>query len=235
MKELKQQALDFVAQAKEMPGYTVAWENHSRNVARIAETIAEAVNEQVLKLGGTEEELLDTEIVFSAGLLHDIGRCVEEHAGLRHPILGYDFLKKKNLPILARVAMTHTYYGYHEIEREEFWEELDEVSNKFTQEYMEQVTIDDYDLLVQLADNMGHNLGVMTISDRFCDILVRHNIRFGGAHLRELYKIKQYFDKKTGVNIYELFRDEIIKTTMMEPNTSIGGLKDITDETEEKI
>jgi hypothetical protein len=57
----------------------------------------------------------------------------------------------------------------------------------------------------------------MTIEGRFADILVRHdNIRNAGAHLKELYKLKEYFDKKAGRNIYELFKDEIIRTTIGE-------------------
>jgi len=136
---------------------------------------------------------------------------------------------------LAQVSMTHTYYGYKQIERAEFWEELDSKSLEFTQDYMEGAEISDLDLLVQLADNMGHPMGVMTISDRFSDVLIRHGIRSAGDHLRELFRIKQYFDKKAGINIYELFRDEIIRTTMMEPNGMMREKQNVTDETEESL
>ena len=136
---------------------------------------------------------------------------------------------------LAQVSMTHTYYGYKQIERAEFWEELDPNSLEFTQAYMKGAEISDLDLLVQLADNMGHAMGVMTISDRFSDILIRHGIRSAGGHLRELFRIKQYFDKKAGINIYELFRDEIIRTTMMEPNGMMREKQNVTDETEESL
>ena len=50
-----------------------------------------------------------------------------------------------------------------------------------------------------------------------------------------LYNLKQYFDKKAGINIYELFRDEIIRTTMIEPNGIMRERQQITDETEEKL
>ena len=100
---------------------------------------------------------------------------------------------------------------------------------------MERVCISDLDLLIQLADHMGHSMGIMTVSDRFADILVRHGIRSAGDHLRELFRIKQYFDKKAGINIYELFRDEIIRTTMMEPNGVIGAKQNVTEETEDNL
>ena len=247
MSEIREKALRIFAQAKEMPGYSLSWEKHSLNVAKVAESITRVVIENGAKLRfakvtgeepGTDRELSDEEMMdmaFSAGLLHDIGRCVEVKVGLRHPILGYNLLTGEGLVELAQVSMTHTYYGYKQIERAEFWEELDPNSLEFTQAYMKGAEISDLDLLVQLADNMGHAMGVMTISDRFSDILIRHGIRSAGDHLRELYRIKQYFDKKAGINIYELFRDEIIRTTMMEPKGMMREKQNVTDETEESL
>lgn len=232
--KIREKALEIFLGAREMPGYDVSWENHSRNVARVAETVTLAVRkyqEEYLKLPCE----LGVDMAYAAGLLHDIGRVIEKKPGLRHPILGYEFLKSRGLEIPARISMTHTYYGYHEIDRTEFWEELDAVNTKFTREYMEKVRLSDVDLLIQLADHMGHNMGIMTVSDRFCDILSRHGIRMATDHIKELFRLKQYFDKKAGVNIYELFRDEIIRTTMMEPNEIIRGRQKVTDETEEKI
>ena len=131
--------------------------------------------------------------------------------------------------------MTHTYYGYEKIDRTEFWEELEEKDVEKTRGYMETVCLSDLDLLIQLGDHMGHSMGIMTVSDRFSDILVRHGIRSAGEHLKELFRIKRYFDKKAGINIYELFRDEIIRTTMMEPNGVIREKQNVTDETEENL
>lgn len=247
MSKIREKALRIFAQAKEMPGYSLSWERHSLNVAKITESITRAIIENGGSLNFTkladeyprvdevlsDEEMMD--MAFSAGLLHDIGRCVEIKVGLRHPILGYNLLMREGLSELAQVSMTHTYYGYKQIERAEFWEELDPESLDFTQDYMKVAEISDLDLLVQLADNMGHAMGVMTISDRFSDILIRHGIRSAGDHLRELFRIKQYFDKKAGINIYELFREEIIRTTMMEPNGVMREKQNVTDETEESL
>lgn len=247
MSEIREKALKIFVQAKEMPGYSLSWEKHSLNVAKVAESITRVVIENGAKLrftkvtreeSGADRGLSDeemTDMAFSAGLLHDIGRCVEAKVGLRHPILGYNLLTNEGLVELAQVSMTHTYYGYKQIERAEFWEELDPKSLEFTQNYMKRAEISDLDLLIQLADNMGHAMGVMTISDRFSDILIRHGIRSAGDHLRELFRIKQYFDKKAGINIYELFRDEIIRTTMMEPNGMMREKQNVTDETEESL
>jgi hypothetical protein len=59
--------------------------------------------------------------------------------------------------------------------------------------------------------------GVMTIDDRFCDILLRHPVSNPQGALKKLYEIKDYFDDKINGNIYELFRDEIIETAITEP------------------
>ena len=140
MSKIREKALRIFAQAKEMPGYSLSWEKHSLNVAKVAESITRVVIENGAKLRftkvtgeepGTDRELSDeemTDMAFSAGLLHDIGRCVEVKVGLRHPILGYNLLTNEGLVELAQASMTHTYYGYKQIERAEFWEELDSKS-----------------------------------------------------------------------------------------------------------
>lgn len=235
MSEIREKALEVFLRAKQMPGYSLSLEKHSQNVARIAETIAQVIEQKEDGSDKNNRKQFSADIAYAAGLLHDIGRCPKKDVGLRHPIIGYEILKKEGLEIPARIAMTHTYYGYPEIDRTEFWEELDDESIKITKKFMDEVELSDADLLIQLADTMGHRLGVMTISDRFSDILMRHNIRSAGEHLRELYRIKQYFDKKTGMNIYELFRDEIIRTTMLEPNGIIREKQKVTDETEDKL
>ena len=222
MNRTRENALKIFLQAKEMPGYSLSWEKHSFNTAFVAERIAKAIikNGGELEFGESVFCDLDNEkvdLAYAAGLLHDIGRCVGIKVGL------------------AQISMTHTYYGYKEINRMEFWEELSEGDMRFTRDYMERVCISDLDLLIQLADHMGHSMGIMTVSDRFADILVRHGIRSAGDHLRELFRIKQYFDKKAGINIYELFRDEIIRTTMMEPNGVIGAKQNVTEETEDNL
>ena len=114
-------------------------------------------------------------------------------------------------------------------------EKLESVSIDLTEDYMIVAEVSDLYLLVQIADNMGHAMWAMAISDRFYDILIRHGNRFAGYHLTKLVRIKQYFDKKAGINIYELFREEIIRTTMMEPNGVMREKQNVTDETEESL
>ena len=67
--KIREKALEIFLEAREMPGYDVSWENHSRNVARVAETVALAVRkyqEEYLKLPCE----LDVDMAYAAGLLH---------------------------------------------------------------------------------------------------------------------------------------------------------------------
>lgn len=186
--------------------------DHSAMVARAARTVAE----QMTKNGVTT---VDSELAYQAGLMHDIGKVDPAWTGLNHIVLGYKALLELGWEDLAQIAMTHTYYGYDKVDRQEFWEEFDDPAElKLTQDYMATVELTDLDLLLQLVDNMAHAVGIMSISDRFCDILIRHGIRNAGEHLKELYRLKLYFDEKCGMNIYLLFKDEIIRTALEEPN-----------------
>lgn len=186
--------------------------NHSLMVAEAARIVAE----QMVRNGVTTVE---PELAYQAGLMHDIGKAAPTWTGLNHVVLGYRFLRELGWEGLAQIAMTHTYYGYEKIDRQEFWDEFDDPEElKFTKDYMAAVELQDLDLLMQLVDNMAHAVGIMSISDRFCDILIRHGIKNAGEHLKELYRLKLYFDEKCGMNVYLLFREEIIRTALEEPN-----------------
>ena len=88
---------------------------------------------------------------------------------------------------------------------------------KFLKKWLSENEYDDYDLLTQLADNMASWRGIMTINDRFCDILSRHPVSAPTAALKRIYEIKDYFDEKGNGNSYEIFKDEIIETAITEP------------------
>lgn len=186
--------------------------DHSLMVARAARTVAE----QMVSNGVTT---VDPELAYQAGLMHDIGKADPAWAGLNHVTLGYKTLRDLGRDDLAQIAMTHTYYGYDKIDRQEFWDEFEDSADlELTRECMAEMKLTDLDLLMQLVDNMAHARGIMTISDRFCDILIRHGLKNTGDHLKELYRLKMYFDEKCGMNVYLLFKDEIIRTALEEPN-----------------
>lgn len=182
------------------------WSTHSQSVAYIAETIAK-------KCG------MDSDMAYAAGLLHDVGKFDGLDTGLTHPVRGYRILMDKpEFSQIAHVCLTHTFYGFYEVNFDNLWVQMQKRDVKIIKNYMKSHEMEDLDLLIQLADNMSNSARIMTISDRFCDILLRHRTNTPGKKLEVLFSIKQYFDAKANMNIYDLFRDEIIKTAMMEPN-----------------
>jgi len=215
MTSLREQAETvFVEKTKMTPHQSLV--NHMRGVAEICETIAKNMNEFSRKNGG--EDIIDSEKAYISGLLHDIGKYEGHEDGLLHPVRGYKILEELEFSEIAHVALTHTFYGFFEVDNQCYYDEMTEEDVKFVQKYFGEHEIDDYDRLVQIADNMNNGLSkVMTISDRFCDILYRHEISSPNKRLKVLYELKEYFDKKIGGNIYELFRDDIIKSAMREP------------------
>lgn len=207
---------EVFAQADSDPVFVEMIYHHSKNLAEAARKVAE----RMVKNG---VEVVDPEEAYIVALLHDIGKTRRESTGLNHPVKAYRMLMEKGWEVPARIAMTHTYYGYAEIDRSDFWERFSgtEEELQFTKDYMEKVEMGDLDLLVQLLDNMVHTYGVMSIADRFCDIQVRHNTQNGGQHLRVLYKLKMYFDEKCGMNIYDIFRDDIVRNCLETPNQDL--------------
>ena len=100
--------------ALEQPRASIDWENHSRDVAKVCEKVAE-------KAG------MDKDLAYAKGLLHDIYKSIERDnevmieingkktVGMTHPFTGYKLLLEKDFPEAARVALTHTFYNLDEV------------------------------------------------------------------------------------------------------------------------
>jgi len=187
------------------------WIRHSRGAARIAETIAK-------KCG------MDSDKAYVCGLLHDIGRYKGTHTGLNHITDGYDVLMEKGMPEIARICLTHTFNPKDKVDDIEL---DDPKKTKFLKDFIYSTEYDDYDKLIQLADYMSGAHGVTTIERRFCSVLWRHGLKDPQADLIALYKLKEYFSKKAGMDIYELFPEEIMKS-------SLNGTPGVYDGEEEK-
>ena len=171
--------------------------NHSHNVAKIAEKIAEHTKD------------LDSDKAYAYGLLHDIGRYPGD-VSLNHITIGYKLLLKEGLEDAARIALTHTFYEGQDWEV--FWDEkgLTDDEKQFVMDYLNENEFNDYDRLIQLADNMATVEKITTVEDRFADVLTRHTFDHPEDNLRALQNLKKYFDEKTGLDIYTLFSMNIL-------------------------
>lgn len=164
---------------------------HSRNVATIAETIASATPD------------LNPDKAYALGLLHDIGRWPGQ-VGLDHILIGYHILTKHHFEEAARIALTHTFYEGQDWDV--FWYErgLSQEDRQFVMDYLSHIKFDDYDRLIQLADNMATKTKITTVEERFADVLTRHHFDHPEQNLAALKNLKSYFDQKTGTDIYKL-------------------------------
>ncbi|MCL2834956.1 MAG: HD domain-containing protein [Treponema sp.] len=173
------------------------WALHSRTVARAAETIA-------LRCG------LEGGKAYVLGLLHDIGRY-EGVTDLRHIYSGYSLMDQKGYSQNARICLTHS-FPYRDINSYSGKNDCAKEETEKIQSLLENYIYDDYDRLIQLCDAICMADGVSFMEARLIDVARRHKILNTDIlnKWNAFFVIKEYFDKKCGMNIYSLFREEII-------------------------
>ena len=73
-----------------------------------------------------------------------------------------------------------------------------------------------YDKLIQLCDAISLPEGICILEVRLVDVVRRYG-EFNKNILNKwnaFFEIKKYFDRKCGINIYELFKEEIITNSI---------------------
>ena len=145
---------------------TSSWLSHSLYEARLCEILADKLN-------------LDKDIAFNYGLLHDYGRKYSHN--FSHVIKGFEELSKMGIRE-ARACLTHSFINDGRFSNNEIPDvKYDYVNNKehFTSEYddlsklLRNVTYTDYDRILNIADLMASDRGILSPIDRIYDILSR--------------------------------------------------------------
>lgn len=171
------------------------WLGHSQTAAKAAETLANACG-------------LDAEKAYIMGLLHDIGRY-EGVRGMHHVIAGHELMLQKEQPEIARICLTHSfplpdtdaYTGPQDCSPEELC---------FLKESLAQIELNEYDRLIQLCDALAMPNGISTIEERLFEGNLRHGFNaYTQRKWQAFINLKKEFDTRCGMNIYQLFRDEI--------------------------
>ena len=182
------------ARAHRTDELALTWENHSRGAAIVASRIASVAG-------------MDSDMAYAMGLLHDVGRYKAVKTGMNHIINGYELLVEKGMPEIARICLTHS---FNPKEKVEILQLEDAEKEKFVKEFVREAEYDDYDRLIQLADFMAGAHGITTIERRFCSVLSRHELPEPQKVLRKLYELKEYFNRKCGIDdVYTLFENEL--------------------------
>lgn len=167
------------------------WIAHNKTAGYCAKVIASNCND------------LDENTAYVLGLLHDIGRR-EGIMDMRHILCGYQFMKSLGYDDSARICLTHSfpyknigaYNGQNDCSKEEI---------AFIQSYIDDIEYNDYDRLIQLCDAISFPDGPTYIEKRLVDVVLRRGFNdLTIPKWKAFLELKDYFDKKTNANIYEL-------------------------------
>lgn len=165
------------------------WERHSISVAQNARLIA----------GKTKN--MDSDMAYSMGLMHDIGRRAGIK-GILHIFDGYEYMMSIGQEEIARICLTHsfpikntdTYFGKYDCSSEQ---------KIFLNQFLENVEYDDYDILIQLCDAISLPNGACVMEKRLVDVALRHGLPdFTLDKWRAFLHTKKHFDELCGCNIY---------------------------------
>lgn len=177
---------------KKNPG---PWREHSYAVARAAEKIARAVNQNC------SQEKMNPDLAYCYGLLHDIGRQ-EGHTYIAHVYDSYHFLMSMGYEKAAQICLTHSfnlkttedYIGKIDISAEK----MEEIKSLLAAcEY------DDYDRLIQLLDSTCGADGTLNLEERMNDVKARYGYYPQGKWDKN-FELKAYFEKLAGREYYEI-------------------------------
>lgn len=167
--------------------------NHVFGAAEVARIVAD--------LAG-----MDSNRAYFSALLHDIGKIRETIEHRFHGVLGYLMLKDENLDI-ARACLLHT-FPFNRLENFEhytkmFFHKKEDYDLVF--DFIRSHPLNDYDLLVQMSDGLANAYGLVTIEERAAEYAKRHGIDVPQGMLESMHELKNYFDKKIGMDIYSLY------------------------------
>lgn len=168
-----------------------AWIGHSKITAFCAKSIAKHC------------DTLNADHAFVLGLLHDIGRR-EGVTDMRHIIDGYIFMKSLGYNNCARICLTHS-FPYKDIRSYNGQNDCKTDETEFIKGFLNNIKYDDYDRLIQLCDALALPNSTTYIEKRLVDVAIRRGVNdFTVPKWKAFLDLKDYFDKKTGTDIYKL-------------------------------
>lgn len=173
-----------------------SWVDHCICVGNTAGKIAKALKEKGYDV--------DVDKTITLGYIHDIGKYNGESHG--HVMRGYNYLKEQGYDEeYCNICLTHSYLNNDIIctaggvpnptENPELAEFIK--NHEYTME----------EKIINLCDLMCPRGGkVFTIDKRLIDIMIRRGAYSNTQyHIKETYKLKEYFDELLGYNLYDLF------------------------------
>lgn len=168
-----------------------AWIGHSKTAAFCARVIAERCDN------------LNSDTAYVLGLLRDIGRR-EGVTDMRHIIDGYNFMTSLGYDDCTRICLTHS-FPYKDIHSYNGQNDCTAEETEFIKSFLDNIEYDDYDRLIQLCDALALSDGATYIEKRLIDVVMRRGFNdLTIPKWKVFFELKEYFDKKTGTDIYKL-------------------------------
>lgn len=172
------------------------WIKHCINVGNSAGKIAKALVQKGINV--------DTDKTITLGYLHDIGKYNGESHG--HVMRGYEYLKAKGYDEdYCNICLTHSYLNNDIICTAGGVPDIN--ANPFLTNFIKNHEYSIEEKLINLCDLMcPQGSKVYTIDKRLIDIMIRRGAYSNTQyHIKETYKLKEYFDNLLGYNLYDLF------------------------------
>lgn len=172
------------------------WIEHCICVGNSAGKIAKALVEKGINV--------DVDKTITLGYIHDIGKYNGESHG--HVMRGYEYLKEKKYDEdYCNICLTHSYLNNDIVCTAGGVPNPED--NKFLTEFIKNHEYTIEEKLINLCDLMCPQGGkVYTIDKRLIDIMIRRGAYSNTQyHIKETYKLKEYFDNLLNYNLYDLF------------------------------
>lgn len=168
------------------------WIEHSICVGNSAGIIAKALKEKRIDV--------DIDKAITLGYIHDIGKYNGESIG--HVVRGYEYLKSMGYDLeYAEICLTHSYLNNDITCTAGGGPNPND--NPFLTEFIKTHQYSLEEKIINLCDLMCSKNNVSTIDKRLIDIIIRRgaypNTQY---HIKETYKLKEYFDNLLGYNLY---------------------------------
>lgn len=172
------------------------YKNHVYGTAEIAKKIARKI------------KTMNPNRLYVMGLLHDICRIEEDRIKRFHGILGYEKFITIDKDV-ARACLLHSFLcdelpPYNDCAEMFFQQKKD---YQFVADFLQKNPPEEEDYLIQLSDNLANKNGFVTIEERIAEYIERHGSLDIEDNAVKAKKLKRYFDKKIGCDIYSLFNE----------------------------
>lgn len=172
------------------------WIKHCINVGNSAGRIAKALNNNGVDVN------IDKAITL--GYIHDIGKYNGVSKG--HVMRGYEYLKSIGVDDeYANICLTHSYLNNDIICTA--GGVPDPHNNLFLTDFIKNHEYSIEEKIINLCDLMcPQDTKVFSVDKRLIDIMLRRGTYSNTQyHIKETYKLKEYFDNLLGYNLYDLF------------------------------